>query len=116
MTQAENGKSFGDTKAGRFAQAVFEKMFAAVGRTFSPEILATPDWFLSSAWTGEQQDAFRRWMASAGMKTMHWGRKAATREASLFLLFYGWTISPAKERVARLSARKLKVRRPRKMR
>jgi hypothetical protein len=85
---------FAPTKGGRFAQHVVEKMFKAVGRVWSPEITGTPDWFLKTSWTTEQQEAFCDWMVKEGMRRMRWRKRRAVKETQWFLFDCGWTTDP----------------------
>ena len=80
------------TKQEKFVERLWRRFFGAVGRTYSPEAMAKPEWYLTSSWTARQEDSFRDWLTHEMIKIFHQRKKQAQFEASMFLLFYGWRI------------------------
>jgi hypothetical protein len=80
-------------KAEKFLLDIWVRMFASVGRVYSPDVTGKPDWFLSSSWTPKQYKTFRNWLVKEGIRRMRWPKRQANKEASLFLLFCGWSIN-----------------------
>ncbi len=81
---------------------IWTTLFAAVGRTFSPELIKQPGWFNKSTWTPNQQNAFREFLIKAAMQDLGKTKPAATRLANRFVRDYGWKVDdrmqPALER------------------
>ena len=83
------------------AQAVFKKMFDAVGAPHDMDL--TEDWYTRYTWTDEEQEAFRDWFVQyhwkgpgkrgKGVLAKHATSKRAVTEAwQWFNLQWGWTI------------------------
>lgn len=70
-------------------------MFNIVGENFSIDYCKQPDWYLKHSWTEEQQDKFKEWLVkylykNANKLDLIKNKEACRREASWFLLDYGW--------------------------
>lgn len=102
----------------RFFLKVMNRMFAVVGKKYSPEVTATPEWYLDSTWTSKQEDNFRAFFIRNAMKDLGMPEHRAIKEAGWFVLWYGWKAAndnhaarrPASEN-ARRSGRSVKVHR-----
>jgi hypothetical protein len=81
---------------------IWTTLFAAVGRSFSPEVVKRPGWFNKSEWTTNQQKAFREFLIKEAMQHLDKTKPAATRLANRFVRDYGWKVhdrmQPALER------------------
>lgn len=70
-------------------------MFTAVGRRYTAKAVAEPAWYTKSTWTPKQERKFRDWLVRETIR--HWPaltKYAAEREASNFLLNFGWSTTP----------------------
>ena len=48
------------SKDEKFLEKAMTKMFAMVGREFTPEAVRRPEWFYANSWTAEQEKAYRQ--------------------------------------------------------
>ncbi len=71
---------------------IWTTLFAAVGRTFSPELIKQPGWFNKSTWTTNQQKVFREFLVKTAMQDLGKTKLAATRLANRFVRDYGWKV------------------------
>ena len=83
---------FPPNKYGRFGLKAFRRMFRAVGRRFSPDVVCRPNWYLESSWTMEQERTYREWFVRQASRDLGWDKRRARKESGWFLLFYGWRI------------------------
>jgi len=73
---------------------ILHKMFEAVGETYSHDFVAQKDWYHLRSWTEDQEKDFKSWMVAYMRKICHWSKKVAEREASWWLIQYGWKTVP----------------------
>ncbi len=79
-----------DPSTERLKVRILRKMFRAVGLKFPGYKKLGKDWYLKHAWTEQQEREFRRWLEATLRHEFGWTIKMAQREASWFLLDYGW--------------------------
>jgi hypothetical protein len=80
------------TRNGRFVEAALKRMFQAVGRRYTCEAVAKPNWFLKSSWTSMQREAFESWLAGRVHRSLRLPVAKANLRARWFVFEYGWKV------------------------
>ncbi len=75
----------------KFTEMALTEMFKRVGRTYTRRIVSTPDWFLETTWTADQEADFQTWLAGK-FRSRGYRKSKAINYAGMFILFYGWTV------------------------
>ena len=68
-----------------------KEMFLRVGEIYpNKDLTNDPDWYMLREWSEQEQDDFEKWMIIYLRKALKWTKKMAYKEASFFILMYGW--------------------------
>lgn len=73
-------------------EGALREMFKRVGaeHEFSLKYCEQEDWYKKRTWTYAEEAEFRKWLVPYLAKEMRTSKKRADREASWFLLMWGW--------------------------
>ena len=79
-------------------EACLLEMFRRVGLDYTIEEVLEyakqDEWYTLKTWTQEEDEDFQGWMYKFLGKKTRWTAKQRKREVGMFMLCYGWKISP----------------------
>lgn len=81
-------------KYDKFLKKALDKMFTYVGFTSFDEQFTkeNQDWYDKKEWSENQNNEFKQWFISNGMKDLKFSKKAIEKEYSWFILKWGWKL------------------------